>query len=229
MTVLYPEGLNLQDVATFGYKSDRWNFVEGEALNGMIAKLNKEQNRYVISPNASRVMWRTLPFYAGATLVRVTDLLWRPAGLTTYFIGFRGQYRRMDGSRHFIQFLNDKLPIKLTAQNVLEYLRFYCFFVRHRGRPFLLVEKLDDLGTLAGQPLTAAQSDAISALLAPLALLTAENNLFTISAIVRYGEVLFKCTFSITAAGAVQMVEEQEIYQGLAMPTGVDVAPAWSE
>ena len=73
MTGLIAEGLDLSDVATYGYRSERWNFVEGEALVGIVAKLNKEQNRYVISTTNSRLVWRTLLFYPGATLVRVTD------------------------------------------------------------------------------------------------------------------------------------------------------------
>ncbi len=227
MAGLVAEGLDFSDVATYGYHSDRWNFVEGEALVGIVAKLNKEQNRYVISPTNSRVVWRTLLFYPGATLVRVTDLSWRPHGLTMYFIGLRGQYRRLDGARRFIHFLNDKLPLKLTSQNVIDYLRFYCFFVRWQGRPFLLIEKPDDMGYF-NPPLTDGLKAQIEGVLKPVTIRKedpAEG--YLLSAVVRYSDALFDCTFSVSPKGHVRMLGEIELPVEVPTVQGISAAKAW--
>lgn len=228
MSALLPDGLDLNDVAAFGYRSDRWNFVEGEALTGIVSKLNKEQNRYVISTNNSRVVWRTLLFYPGATLVRVTDLTWRPHGVPLYFVGLRGQYRRLDGSRRFLQFLNDKIPLKLTPQVVSEYLRFYCFFVRSNGRPFVLAEKPEDLG-LFDPALTPDQLETVTAALRPIAV-TGENPAtgFEVSAIVRFSNMLFDCTFQISQQGHVRMTSDREIPLNLPAPSGLNIARVWA-
>ena len=194
---------------------------------GIVAKLNKEQNRYVISPTNSRVVWRTLLFYPGATLVRVTDLSWRPHGLTMYFIGLRGQYRRLDGARRFIHFLNDKLPLKLTSQNVIDYLRFYCFFVRWQGRPFLLIEKPDDMGYF-NPPLTDGLKAQIEGVLKPVTIRKedpAEG--YLLSAVVRYSDALFDCTFSVSPKGHVRMLGEIELPVEVPTVQGISAAKAW--
>lgn len=222
------DGLDLTDIATFGYHSDRWNFVEGEALVGIIQKLNKEQTRYTISTNSSRVMWRTLLFYPGATLVRVTDLSWHPHDLTFYFVGLRGQYRRLDGSRRFLQFMNEHIPLKLSPQTALEYLRFYCFFVRSEGRPFLLVEKPEDLGHFE-PALTPAQLDAVSKVLRPITVTQADPaGDYQASAIVRFSNTLFECQFQLSPQGNVKMVSDREIPLDLPENATLDAARAWA-
>lgn len=227
MAGLMAEGLDFSDVATFGYRSERWNFVEGEALVGIVAKLNKEQNRYVISTTNSRLVWRTLLFYPGATLVRVTDLSWRPHGLTMYFIGLRGQYRRLDGARRFIHFLNEKIPLKLTAQNIIDYLRFYCFFVRWQGRPFLLIEQPEDLGHFT-PALTDSQIAEIIPHLSPITVISEDPvEGYALSATLRYSDSLFACTFMVTPKGHVRMLTESELPVKLPVDTGADLAKAW--
>lgn len=228
MADLQTDGFDLNDVAAFGYRSDRWNFVEGEALAGIVSKLNKEQNRYVISTTNSRVVWRTLLFYPGATLVRVTDLAWRPHGVPLYFVGLRGQYRRLDGSRRFLQFLNDKIPLKLTTQVATEYLRFYCFFVRSEGRPFILAEKPEDLG-LFDPPLKPEQQEAVAAVLRPIALLKEDPATgFEMSAIVRFSNTLFDCVFKVSPQGHVRMTSDRELPLNLPPVSGLNAATVWA-
>jgi hypothetical protein len=228
------EGLNLADTATYGYRAERWNFVEGEALAGIVTKLNKEQNRYVINPATSRVVWRTLPFYPGATLLRVTDLSWRPFGLTSFFVGLRGDYRRMDGARRFIRFLNEKLPLKLSSQNVIDYLRFYSFFVRDNGRPFLLVEKAEDLGEFEPVP-TPEQLSLLSQHLAPITLTNGETAAsnptqdYLITATVRFSNALFAATFSVSRTGSVKMIECKALPGTLPVSKAIDTAPVWAK
>ncbi len=228
MAGLLAEGFDLADVAAYGYRSDRWNFVEGEALTGIVSKLNKEQNRYVISGTNSRVVWRTLLFYPGATLVRVTDFSWRPHGVPLYFVGLRGQYRRLDGSRRFLQFLNDKIPLKLSAQVAIEYLRFYCFFVRAEGRPFILAEKPEDLG-LFDPPLKPDQQAAVEAALRPIAIVKEDPATgFEMSAIVRFSHTLFDCTFQISPQGHVRMTSDRELPLNLPPVSGFSAAKVWA-
>ncbi len=227
MTALLAEGLDGNDISRFGYRSERWNFVEGEAMSGIIAKLNKEQNRYIISTVTSRVVWKTLVFYPGATLVRVTDLSWRPDGLTLFFFGLRGQYRRLDGSRRFIQYLNEKVPLKLNAGNVADYLRFYSFFVHSGGRPFLLAETTDDLG-LFSAPLTDGQKNKITQSLKPVTLQGEDPEQgFIVTATVRYADSLFDCEFNVTPGGLVKMVRDKQIEADLPELSGELLAPAW--
>jgi hypothetical protein len=221
------DGLNLTDVATYGYKSERWNFVEGEAQAGIISKLNKEQNRYVLNSNTCRVVWRTLPFYAGATLVRVIDLSWRPLGLTSYFLGFRGQYRRVDGTRQLITFLNTNIPIRLNSQNVIDYLKFYCFFVRYRGRPFILVETVDDIGQCI-PPLSPEQISSVKSALYPVMLHNPDGPEFRLSGIIRYNDMLFETKFTVSPNGQVSINEDHILGVLLPVPTGPEAAPAWA-
>ena len=226
------EDIQKLDVATFGYASDRWNFVEGEASTGIISKLNKEQNRYVLSATHSRVVWRTLLFYPGATLVRVTDLSWRPAPRTFYYIGLRGQYRRMNGILSFIEFLNTNIPLKLTEQTAFEYLRFYCFFLRHHGRPFILVEKIEDLGLVAA-PLADEHKNKLQSILHPAQVRTVDEpqggTSFEVSVATRFSDSLFECRYRIDKHGRVSLLDDQELPVGLPPHQTPFTVPAWTE
>ena len=100
----------------------------------------------VITPDAgrTRIDVTTLAWYAGLRLVRLTDEDWSPDDLAIYYLtnyGLNEEYGaeaketiwRLNGTSPPIHEVNAGAPIRLDDDNVLDYLRFFCYFVRGGG------------------------------------------------------------------------------------------------
>ena len=111
------------------YHDDNWNLVEGEELAGFLEQINPIDGKYRVSAESTRVEWRMLPFYETVALIRVRDPNWVNQNLNIYYLTDQGNLFRLNGTSPPIHEVNAKAPIKVNEENVLEYLRFFCFFV----------------------------------------------------------------------------------------------------
>jgi hypothetical protein len=126
------------------YEDNHWNPVTGEELDGFLAQINPIDGKYQVSSNSTEVGWRMLPFYDHVVLIRLRDRTWGKQKLTIYYLTDQGTLFRLNGTSPPIHEVNAKAPVRITEQNVLEYLRFFCFFVRGEEGPFLIAESMDD-------------------------------------------------------------------------------------
>jgi hypothetical protein len=126
------------------YTDHNWIPVTGPELSGFIAHVNPIDGKYQASETTTNVSWRALPFYDQVVLVRLTDPTWTPRHLVLYYLVDAGNPYRLNGQSWPIHEINAKAPIKITDANVLEYLKFFCFFVRGEEGPFLIAEHIDD-------------------------------------------------------------------------------------
>ena len=106
------------------YNDNNWSAAEGEYLQGFLDQINPIDGKYKVSAQTTKVAWRTLPFYENVVLVRVQDPTWVPGHLTIYYLTEQGNLYRLNGTSPPIHEVNGKAPIRVTEENVLEYLRF---------------------------------------------------------------------------------------------------------
>jgi hypothetical protein len=85
-----------------------------------------------------------LPFYDSVALIRVRDPNWVNRRLNIYYLTDQGNLFRLNGTSPPIHEVNAKAPIKVNEKNVLDYLRFFCFFVRGEEGPFYIAESMED-------------------------------------------------------------------------------------
>ena len=79
------------------------------------------------------------------TLLELTDAGWQRPGLRLCYARLDdGKLLRLAGRSPPIHELNAAAPIRLTEHNVLDYVRFFGFFVRGEHGPFYVVESADD-------------------------------------------------------------------------------------
>lgn len=126
------------------YQDDNWNPVEGDELEGFIEQVTPIDGRHKVTAESSEVHWRTLPFYDNVAMIRVQDSSWDKPGLVVYYLTREGQLYRLNGTSPPIHEINDVAPVKITEDNVLDYLEFFCFFVRTEEGPFLVVEDMNN-------------------------------------------------------------------------------------
>lgn len=201
------------------YVDNLWNAVTGPELAGFISHVNPIDGKYQASETTTKVDWRSLPFYENVVLVRLTDPTWSPRNLVLYYLVEQGNPIRLNGQSWPIHDINSKAPIKLTADNILDYLRFFCFFVRGEEGPFLIVEDMDN--PYVPRNLDAQTRAVIEGTLRPASFEGMDSNgNYMCDAVVFYSNALFIANFQIQPGGFIEMLDDETIAGDL--PVRVD-------
>lgn len=201
------------------YVDDNWNAVEGEELEGFLSQVGSVDDKYQTSPATTKVAWRTLPFYDQVALIRLTDENWSPANLALYYLTDQGNLFRLNGTSPNIHEVNAKAPIKLDEDNVLEYLHFFCFFVRGEEGPFLIAESMDDAYIPAD--MDDKTRTVIENTVHP-ANYKGQNDQghYMCDAVVFYSNALFEAQFAVQPSGMIEMIDDEPI--AIDLPARVD-------
>ncbi len=195
-----------------------WNEVEGDEKVGFLEQINPIGGKHKVSPQTSKVHWRNLPFYNGLAMIRVVDSLWPNKKLRIYYLTEQGNLYRLNGTSPPIHEVNGKGFINVTEDNVLEYLRFFCFFVRGEEGPFLISEDVND--PLLPE-MDEATKNAFANVLRPASFEGRdEKGNFRCDAVVFYANALFLANFSVQPSGMIEMLDDEPILPDI--PVRVD-------
>ncbi|MEM6780453.1 MAG: hypothetical protein AAF569_01160 [Pseudomonadota bacterium] len=201
------------------YVDDRWNPVSGDELVGFLDQINPIGDKYKVNPETTAVHWCPLPFYEQVALIRVKDPAWTPKNLFIYYLTDQGNLYWLNGTSPPIHEVNAKAPIRITDDNVLDYLRFFCFFVRGEEGPFLISETMDD-------PYVPTDVDDKTKLVIENTVRPAsyegknEQGYFLCDAVVYYSNALFIANFAVQPGGMIEMLDDEPIAADL--PVRVD-------
>ncbi|PCJ01970.1 MAG: hypothetical protein COB14_02870 [Alphaproteobacteria bacterium] len=192
------------------YNDNDWNAVEGEELAGFLDQINPIDGKYRTSPNSTQVAWRTLPFYESVALIRVQDPNWVNKKMTIYYLTDQGNLFRLNGTSPPIHEVNSKAPVKINEDNVLEYLRFFCFFVRGDEGPFYVAEDMSDANL--PQDMDATTKSVIEGTIRPASFEGMnDQGHFLCDAVVFYSNALFIANFSVQPGGMIEMLNDEPI------------------
>jgi len=201
------------------YTDDKWNPVQGEELVGFLDQINPIGGKHKVAAATTQVHWRTLPFYDQVALIRVKDPAWSPRNLFIYYLTDQGNLFWLNGTSPPIHEINAKAPIKVNEQNVLEYLKFFCFFVRGEEGPFLIAESMDDPYIPKG--LDAKAKTVIEGTIRAASYEGRnEQGHYLCDAVVYYSNALFIANFAVQPGGMIEMLDDEPIAADL--PVKVD-------
>lgn len=201
------------------YHDNSWNPVQGDELAGFLEQINPVDDKYRVSPESTQVHWRMLPFYDSVALIRVRDQNWANKKLCIYYLTDQGNLFRLNGTSPPIHEVNAKAPIRVDESNVLDYLRFFCFFVRGEEGPFYVAESMED-------PNMPTQMDdttrsVIEGTIRPASFEGMnEQGHFLCDAVVFYSNALFIANFAVQKTGMIEMLDDEPIAADL--PVRVD-------
>jgi hypothetical protein len=192
------------------YHDNNWNAVQGAELAGFLEQIDPIDGKYRVSVETAQVHWRMLPFYDAVALVRVRDSGWANQKLYIYYLTDQGNLFRLNGTSPPIHEVNAKAPIKVTEANVLDYLRFFCFFVRGEEGPFYVAESMDD-------PNMPKQMDETTRSVIEGTVRPAnyehknEQGHYLCDAVVFYSNALFIANFAVQPTGMIEMLDDEPI------------------
>lgn len=192
------------------YHDDKWNAVEGEELAGFLDQIDPVDGKYRVSPESTQVHWRMLPFYESVALIRVKDPNWVNKKLTIYYLTDQGNLFRLNGTSPPIHEVNAKAPIKVTEDNVLEYLQFFCFFVRGEEGPFYIAESMDDQNM--PEDMDDQTRQVIEGTIRPASFEGMnDQGHYLCDAVVYYSNALFIANFAVQPSGMIEMLDDEPI------------------
>lgn len=201
------------------YDDDKWNPVTGEELEGFLESVNPIDGKLKVSSQTTKVAWRALPFYDRVVLIRVQDSGWTPRNLNVYFLTMDGNLFRLNGTSPPIHEVNATAPVKINEQNVLDYLRFFCFFVRGEEGPFLIAESINDPylpKNMDGQTRAVVEGTIRPATYEG----RNDQGFYLCDGVVFYSNALFIANFAIQPTGMIEMLDDEPIAADL--PVRVD-------
>ncbi len=192
------------------YNDNNWNSVEGDELAGFLGKINPIDGKYRTSASSTQVAWRTLPFYESVALIRVQDPNWVNKKMVIYYLTDQGKLFRLNGTSPPIHEINNKAPIKLNEDNVLEYLKFFCFFVRGDEGPFYIAEDMTDQNL--PQDMDATTRSVVEGTIRPASFEGMnDQGRFLCDAVVFYSNALFIANFAVQTGGMIEMLSDEPI------------------
>jgi hypothetical protein len=193
------------------FEQYQWQKVEGAQLEPFLKLVNPIQGKYNASAATAQVGWCQLPFYTTIGLVRVDDTSWPKGTGPFWFLAKQGRMFLLDGASAPIHDANEADPVKVTEQNALDYLRFFCYFVHGDEGPFLIIEDIDH-PALDTDKLEPATRKVIEDALRPAAFEgKTDAGALEASAMVLYGNALFAARFSMTENGMIEMIDDEPI------------------
>lgn len=192
------------------YHDSNWNPVQGEELSGFLEQINPIDGKYRVDPQSTQVEWRMLPFYDQVALIRVKDPNWTNPKLNIFYLTDQGNLFRLNGTSPPIHEVNAKAPIKITEENVLEYLRFFCYFVRGEEGPFYIAESMEDPNMPTEMDETTRS--VIEGTIRP-ATYEGKNDQghYLCDAVVFYSNALFIANFAVQPTGMIEMLDDEPI------------------
>lgn len=201
------------------YQDNQWNAVQGDELAGFLDQINPIDGKHRVAAESTQVHWRTLPFYDQVALIRVKEPSWTNQNLYIYYLTDQGNLFRLNGTSPPIHEVNAKAPIKVTEENILEYLRFFCFFVRGEEGPFYVAESMEDPNMPTEMDDTTRS--VIEGTIRPASFEGVnDQGHFLCDAVVFYSNALFIANFAVQPTGMIEMLDDEPIAADL--PVKVD-------
>ena len=205
------------------YLDNNWTPVEGDELAGFLDQVNPIGGKYKVSTATTKVEYRMLPFYDNVAMIRVKDPAWTPDNLYIYYLTDQGNLYWLNGTSPPIHEINAKAPVKITDDNVLDYLKFFCFFVRGEEGPFLIAESMDD--PYIPKNIDERTRSVIEGTIRP-ASYEGKNDkgFFLCDAVVYYSNALFIANFAVQPGGMIEMLDDEPIAADLSVKVDAPVS-----
>jgi len=175
----------------------------GEILD----KVNPVLEGKGFDPEKSSVLSLDLAFYPGYVLVELTDYDSLPS-LKKYVVMKDDDIIVLNWTNAPVYDLNKKLPIQITGDSVLDYVRFFFTYVKGKHGRFIIVERVDDIDWKEEPPPNARK--AVSKFLQPLKILEKQaDGSYLIDTRMIFKNSLFASKVKVDKNGFVSIFDEE--------------------
>lgn len=155
------------------------------------------------------VLGQEISFYQGYRFLDIADHSQSPPH-RRFVIHKPGEVVVLDGTNEPIYKLNERAPIVLIDENIVDYAKFFFTHVRGRHGRFLIVESVDDVSWREEPPPGARK--AMGKIVSPVALLGKdERGAFLLSACMIFKDSLFRTRIHVQPGNGIVSLSDEEI------------------
>lgn len=192
-----------------------WRSLPAIERQAVLDRIRPAQGSYNSTASRTQVLSMALPFYDPASqLLRVQNLDGTIGRQARFCLLNEREINLLVGTAKPIHDFNKMVPVKIDERNVIDYCRFFGFFVRGGEGPFHLLERANDLAL--SPTLGQASRDAIAGSIRPATLVGYNSRgHFMIDAVVAYSNTIFAVKFAIHSTGVIEMLEDEPLAANL--------------
>ena len=202
--------------------STEWLKADPSQAKKILLTLNEHITPVPFDPEQTTVRFRSLPFYKNVKFYELTDLTAVPAARKYALADDKNVYM-INWTNGPIYEVNEEAPIKLTRENVADYVRFFFSYVRGRHGRFIIVENYEDIKWQNEPP--AQGRKVMQEILHPVSFINEDQDgVYTLEAFMLFKDSLFRTLVHVSPDGAVDMTDEELKIEG--MPVVQDVMMA---
>ncbi len=202
-----------------------WVVVRGVVKDRLIDLFNKKKKTHIANLERTQVCASPLSFYQNVSIIRFRDQHWENSLSASYFLYYSafetmskstsldsqieksmaGLKYSLNGTSAAIDEINTKAPIRLNERNVLDYVRFFNFFVRREEGPLYILEDNRDFNLPSNIP--ESMQNVIDGIIRPAHYegMTKEGK-FIVDSIILYSNVFFQAVFEVAPSGMVKVL-----------------------
>jgi len=201
------------------FYDDRWQDPSPDEAARLLADCAALDLPYRLDAATTSVGLHRPDFYPSVELVRLADPGWEVSHLELFFLRREGKLHHLNGTAPTIHETNAAGEISITDTNVLDYLEFFCFFVRGEAGPFLIVHSLST-SHVPFLPDRALASQLEELICPPFYSGRDGRDHRGCEATILYGNSLFAARFEVAPSGMVRMGDDEPLVFDL--PVHVD-------
>ena len=205
------------------YMDNKWHPLKGSELKDFLPKVSPIDGRHETDPETTSVAKRSLPFYDNVELIRVKEPSWEPRNLFIYYLRDGEALFRLNGTSPPLHEVNAKAPIKINERNVIDYLEFFCFFVRGEEGPFLIAQSMAD--TYVPKQIDEGTRAVLEGTLRPASFEGVNHQgYFLCDAVVYYSNAVFIANYAVQPTGMIEMLDDEPIAADLPVKISAPIA-----
>jgi ankyrin repeat protein len=193
-----------------------WIVCGSETTRPLLELIGLIDGTWQVEPARTQVSFAPLQWYGNqpVALIEITDPSWEKVNLRIYYLATTQGYHRLNGVSFAILEVNELAELALEEEDVIEYLRFFLFFVRGDEGPFYLLEDANDL--LLPTYLDQGTRSRLESCVRKANLVESnDESLFVIEATVFYARAIFQITYHVHKRGLVLMTHFEPILAAL--------------
>ena len=200
--------------------TEDWQKLDAETAARVLSDINPHLEPVPFSQESTTIRSQKLPFYKDYSFFELTDLSAIP-GARKYAIYKPGDVNVINWTNQAIYDTNEKAPVRLDENSVVDYVRFFFSYVRGRHGRFLIIETIDDIKWQIEPPLQGRK--VMQEMLEPVHLTGQDKDgTFNLNAYMVFKDSLFKTKIHVKKDGLVSMSDEELKIEG--MPVLQDTA-----
>ncbi|MCD8563090.1 MAG: hypothetical protein LRY54_03380 [Alphaproteobacteria bacterium] len=195
--------------------AEQFKKYEPNQITATLDAVNPHLDFNPLDPQQCVVLGIELPFYKGYQFLDISDYAQVPAvRVFALYNSKKNDVKILNWTNGPLYALNKEAPIKLSAETVTDYVRFFLTYVRGKHGRFIPVENVDDIAWREDPPPAARR--AISKMITPITLeKQEEDGSYKLKACMVFRDSLFRADIAVAPDGHTTITNEELLIEDM--------------